>query len=88
MQNDDNDYYYYHNYNYYNYNCVACVQSVHSEVDRRCRGISDSLNKYLRVMRCVSLDEVLTVRDRIEHVRAKADNIVILSANRLIVVGA
>jgi len=76
--------YYYYYYYYYYCVCVMCgVQSVHAEVDRRCRGISDTLNKYLRVMRCVSLDEVLTVSDHVEHVRAKADNVIILSANRL-----
>ena len=61
--------------------CVR-VQSVHSEVDRRCRGISESLSRHLRVMRCVSVDEVLAARRRVHHVRAKADNVVILSANR------
>jgi len=63
--------------------CV-CEQSVHNEVDRRCRGISETLSKFLRVMRCVSLDDVVIVRQRIEHVRSKADNVVILSANRFL----
>jgi len=58
------------------------MQSVHHEVDRRCRGISDSLSRYLRVMRCVSVEEVISTRERVEHVRAKADNVVMLSANR------
>jgi len=61
---------------------VAFIQSVHNEVDRRCRGISDSLSKFLRAMRCVSVDELNVTQRRIEHVRAKADNVCILSANR------
>jgi len=55
---------------------------MHGEVERRCQGISESLSKYLRLMSCVTLDEVVTVRDRIKRVRAKADNVVILSASR------
>ena len=55
---------------------------MHSEVEHRCRAISESLSKYLRVMRCVVVDEVVTVRHRVEHVRSKADNVVILSTNR------
>jgi len=35
-------------------------------------------------MRCVTLDDVLTTRQRLEHVRDKADNVVILSANRFL----
>ena len=59
-----------------------CVQSVHSEVDRRCRAIGESLGRYLGVMRCVTADDVLAARRRIQHARAKADNVAIISANR------
>jgi len=65
------------------YVCVY-LQSVHDEVQRRCRGVSDSLSKYLRVMRCVTLDEVLTARQRIEKARFKADSVIALSANRFV----
>jgi len=62
--------------------CVCVVKSVHREVERRCRGINESLSKYLRVMRCVPVDDVLASRQRIEHIRLKADNVVVMSSSR------
>ena len=61
---------------------VVVVQGVHGDVERRCRAIGESLGRYVRVMRCVAVDDVVAARRRIEHARLKADSVVTLSANR------